>query len=484
MMHRTSSARVVPALAAILAAFAIVALPAAAQNRAAGLPDFTELYEKQGATVVSIDVTQKMKRKGLPELSEDDPFYEFFRRFGQIPRRGGPEREFDQQSVGSGFIISSDGYLVTNAHVVDGADEVSVKLSDRREFKAKVIGADKRTDVAVLKIEAKDLPKATIGDPDKLKVGEWVVAIGKPFGLENTMTAGIVSAKGRDLPQENLVPYIQTDAAVNPGNSGGPLFNLKGEVVGINSLIFSRTGGYMGLSFAIPIDIAMNAVSQIRDKGKVTRGRIGVQIQEVSKETAEAFGLAKPGGALVNSVEKGGPADKAGVEAGDIIIKADGREVHTSSELPRIITAIRPGTKVTLTVWRKGAQRDLTVTVTEMKEDAAGPQPRRGGPAPKEKAKPNRMGLVLSDLTDEQRKDLDVKVGVLVEDVTGAVRGNVQPGDVILAIINRGQTSEAKSAEQVNTLLSKLDKGASVTLRLKRGEQEFFSTLKINNGTE
>ena len=244
----------------------------------------------------------------VPELSEDDPFYEFFRRFGQIPRpRGGPEREFEQQSVGSGFIISSDGYLITNAHVVDGADEVNVKLSDKREFKAKVIGADKRTDVALLKIEAKDLPKVTIGDPDKLQVGEWVVAIGKPFGLENTMTAGIVSAKGRDLPQENLVPYIQTDAAVNPGNSGGPLFNLKGEVVGINSLIFSRTGGYMGLSFAIPIDIAMNTVAQLKEKGKVTRGRIGVQIQEVSKETAESFGLPKPAGALVNSVEKGGP---------------------------------------------------------------------------------------------------------------------------------------------------------------------------------
>jgi serine protease Do len=484
MMHRNRPSSTAAVLAALLAVFAFAATPAAAQSRAAGLPDFTDLYERQGATVVSIDVTQKMKRGGRPELSEDDPFYEFFRRFGQIPRRGVPEREFDQQSVGSGFIVSSDGYLVTNAHVVDGADEVNVKLSDRREFKAKVVGTDKRTDVAVLKIEAKDLPKVTIGDPDKLKVGEWVVAIGKPFGLENTMTAGIVSAKGRDLPQENLVPYIQTDAAVNPGNSGGPLFNLKGEVVGINSLIFSRTGGYMGLSFAIPIDIAMNAVNQIKDKGKVTRGRIGVQIQEVSKETAEAFGLGKAGGALVNSVEKGGPADKAGVEAGDIIIKVDGRDVRTSSELPRIITVIKPGTKVTLTVWRKSAQRDLAVTVTEIKEDAAGPQPRRGGPAPKEKAKPNRMGLVLADLTDEQKKELDLKAGVLVEDVTGAVRGNVQPGDVILALVNRGQTTEARSAEQVNGLLTKLDKGASVTLRLKRGEQEFFATLKINNGGE
>ena len=470
--------------AVLWAAFAILAAAggsAVAQGRASALPDFTDLYEKQGATVVSIDVTQKIKRSRFPELSEDDPFYEFFRRFGgQIPRRGMPDRDLEQQSVGSGFIIASDGYIVTNAHVVDGADEVNVKLSDRREFKAKVIGLDKRSDVALIKIEAKDLPRVVIGDPDKLKVGEWVVAIGKPFGLENTMTAGIVSGKGRDLPQENLVPYIQTDAAVNPGNSGGPLFNLKGEVVGINSLIFSRTGGFMGLSFAVPIDIAMNAATQIKEKGKVTRGRIGVQIQEVSKETADAFGLPKLGGALVNSVEKGGPAEKAGVETGDIIVKADGREVHTSSELPRIITAIKPGSKVTLTVWRKGAQRDIAVTVAEIKEEGATPAPKRSAPTPKEKGKPNRIGLVLVDLTDEQKKELEVKNGVGIEDITGAVRGNVQPGDVILAIVNRGQTTEAKTAEQVNAMLSKLEKGASVTLRLKRGDQEFYSSLRLN----
>ena len=483
MMYRNYSRFAAAALTAVLAVLASVAMPAAAQNRAAGLPDFTDLYEKQSSSVVSIDVTQKIKRsRGGPELSEDDPFYEFFRRFGQIPRRGQPERDFDQQSVGSGFIISSDGYLVTNAHVVDGADEVNVKLTDKREFKAKVIGADKRTDVALLKIEAKDLPRVTIGDPDKLKVGEWVVAIGKPFGFESTITAGIVSGKGRDLPQENLVQFIQTDAAVNPGNSGGPLFNLRGEVVGVNSLIFSRSGGYMGLSFAIPIDIAMNAANQIKEKGKVTRGRIGVQIQEVSKETAEAFGLPKPGGALVNSVEKAGPAEKAGVEAGDIIIKADGRDVHSSQELPRIITAIKPGSKIALTVWRKGTQKEFSVVVAELKEDQVAAPTRRGGPAPKEKAKPNRMGLVLSDLTDEQKKELDVKGGVLVEDVTGSVRGNVQPGDVIIAIVNRGQTTDAKSADQVNGLLAKMDKGGSVTFRLKRGEQEFFSTLKLNNG--
>jgi serine protease Do len=258
----------------------------------------------------------------MPDISEDDPFYEFFRRFGQIPRGQPRPRDFEQQSTGSGFILAADGYVLTNAHVVDDASEVTVKLSDKREFRAKVIGTDKRTDVALLKIEATGLPKVTIGDPDKLRVGEWVAAIGKPFGLENTITAGIVSAKGRELPNENLVPFIQTDVPINPGNSGGPLFNLKGEVVGINSLIYSRTGGYMGLAFAVPIDIAMNAVGQLRDKGRVTRGRIGVQIQELTKESADAFGLKQPTGALVNGVEKDGPSAKAGVESGDIILKS------------------------------------------------------------------------------------------------------------------------------------------------------------------
>ena len=321
--------RVLTILGALTGALALTPAALAQSGR---LPDFTELYEQQGPAVVSIDVTQTARRQAMPEISEDDPFYEFFRRFGQIPRgQGQPRpRDFEQQSTGSGFILAADGYVLTNAHVVDDASEVTVKLSDKREFRAKVIGTDKRTDVALLKIEATGLPKVTIGDPDKLRVGEWVAAIGKPFGLENTITAGIVSAKGRELPNENLVPFIQTDVPINPGNSGGPLFNLKGEVVGINSLIFSRTGGYMGLAFAIPIDVAMNVVKQIQEKGRVTRGRIGVQIQEVNRETADAFGLAKASGALVNSVEKGGPADKAGIEAGDIITKVDGRTVNTS----------------------------------------------------------------------------------------------------------------------------------------------------------
>ncbi len=466
-----------------LSSFTCFANAAAAQP--GRLPDFTELYEQQGAAVVSIDVTQKAKRQQspFPDLSEDDPFYEFFRRFG--PPRGAPrQRDFEQQSTGSGFILSADGYVLTNVHVVDDASEVTVKLSDKREFKAKVVGTDKRTDVALLKIEATGLQKVNIGDPEKLKVGEWVAAIGKPFGLENTITAGIVSAKGRELPNENLVPFIQTDVPINPGNSGGPLFNMKGEVVGINSLIFSRTGGYMGLAFAIPIDVAMNVVKQIQDKGRVTRGRIGVQIQEVSKETADAFGLSKAGGALVNSVEKGGPAEKAGIESGDIIIKADGRTVNTSSELPRIITQVKPGSKITLQVWRKGATKDVVVTVAELKEDDGVKPTKRGAPPSKEKAKPNRMGLILSDLNDDQKKELDLKSGVVVEDTSGTSRGDIQPGDVIVAVISRGATIEAKSADQVDGLIAKLDKGASVTFLLRRGDQQFFSTVKLGTNGE
>ncbi len=459
--------------------------PAAPAQVGKGLPDFTELYEQQGPAVVSIDVTQKSKRSAMPELSEDDPFYEFFRRFGQIPRNMPRPRDFEQQSTGSGFILSADGYVLTNAHVVDDASEVSVKLTDKREFKAKVIGTDKRTDVALLKIDATGLPKVTIGDPEKLKVGEWVAAIGKPFGLENTITAGIVSAKGRELPNENLVSFIQTDVPINPGNSGGPLFNLRGEVVGVNSMIYSRTGGSMGLAFAIPIDVAINVTKQIQEKGRVTRSRIGVQIQEVSRETAESFGLAKAQGALVNSVEKGGPADKAGVEQGDIIVKADGRTVNSSAELPRIITAIKPGTKIVLQIWRKGAGRDLNVTVAELKEDDAANPARRVVPSKdREKAKPNRMGLVLVDLSDEQRKELDIKNGVGVEDISGGARGDIQPGDVIIAIVSRGTTIEAKSAEQLNAQIAKLEKGSSMTFLLRRGERQFYSTVKLGNGGE
>ncbi|MFH1602815.1 MAG: Do family serine endopeptidase, partial [Pseudomonadota bacterium] len=321
-------------------------LPLGALAQTREYPDFTDLVEKQGPAVVNISTSQTVRERAnvpqIPNLDEDDPFYEFFRRF--VPRNPGQSpREFENRSLGSGFIISADGYILTNAHVVASADEINVRLIDKREFKAKVIGADKRTDLALIKVEATGLPVVKIGDPNKLKVGEWVLAIGSPFGFDNTVTAGIVSGKGRSLPQENFVPFIQTDAAVNPGNSGGPLFNLRGEVVGINSQIYSRTGGYMGISFAIPIDLALDVQNQLRTAGHVSRGRIGVVIQEVTKELAESFGLAKPQGALVNAVEKGGPADKAGVEVSDIILKFDGRNVGRSSDLPRIVGGTKPG---------------------------------------------------------------------------------------------------------------------------------------------
>jgi len=349
--------------------FVVALFASAAQAR--DLPDFTELVEKQGAAVVNISTTQVIRgNRAGPQFpfDEDDPAAEFFRRFfpGQMPGLPGAPREFKSRSLGSGFILSADGHILTNAHVVDGADEVLVKLTDKREFKAKVLGADKRTDVALIKIEAGNLPVVRLGDPAKLKVGEWVVAIGSPFGLENTVTAGIVSAKGRSLNQENYVPFIQTDVAINPGNSGGPLFNMKGEVVGINSQIYSRSGGFMGLSFAIPIDIAMDVQNQLKAKGRVSRGRLGVVIQEVSKELAESFGIGKPQGALVASVEKGAAADKAGIEAGDIILKFDGKPVVESADLPRMVGNAKPGSKAVVQVWRKGATRDLSVIIGEM----------------------------------------------------------------------------------------------------------------------
>ena len=320
---------------------------------------------------------------------------EFFRRF--IPRSPGVPRE--SQSLGSGFVISGDGYILTNAHVVEGADEINVRLTDKREYKAKVIGADKRTDVALIKIEANDLPTVRFGDPAMLRVGEWVVAIGSPFGFDNTVTAGIVSAKGRSLPQENFVPFIQTDVAINPGNSGGPLFNLQGEVVGINSQIYSRTGGFMGLSFAIPIDVALDVQRQLREKGHVSRGRIGVLIQEVTRDLATSFGLDRPRGALVNSVEKGSPADKAGIQATDIITRFGGKTVESSSDLPRIVGGTAPGSRVDVEVWRKGEARMLDITVGELKEDriAARDTSREGRQAP---PAANRLGIVVAELTE------------------------------------------------------------------------------------
>lgn len=459
----------------LFAATMVFLLASSVRAQPASLPDFTSLYETHGPAVVSIDVRQKARQLSM-SMMENDPFYEFFRRFGTpmpTPRRSEPEAP---QASGSGFIIAADGYIITNAHVVENADEVKVNLYDKTEYTAEVVGSDRRTDVALLKIHATNLPTVTIGDPEKLKVGEWVVAIGKPFGLENTMTAGIVSAKGRDLPQENLVPFIQTDAAINPGNSGGPLFNMHGEVVGINSLIYSRTGGYMGLAFAIPIDVAMNIVNQIKDTGKVTRGRIGVIIQEVGKDAAEAFGLNAPVGALVNSVEEGGPADKAGILPGDVILKVDGRDVKNSTELPRIITAMPPGQKAHLTLWREGKAKEVTVTIAEIEDENSGVTIGKAG---KEKAsKINHLGLSLSDLTNEQKKQLGIKNGVVVESIQARVRGNIQSGDIILAVIRQGVMIEAQSVAQINEVLSQFDKNSAVTLQILRGDVFYFVTIR------
>jgi serine protease Do len=450
------------------------------------LPDFTSLVDQQGPTVVNVSTSQAPRDRRVqpqpPAVDEDDPFYDFFRRFiPRSPGQGQPSpREPESRSLGSGFIVSQDGYVLTNAHVIDNADEITVRLTDKREFKARVIGSDRRTDIAVIKIEATGLPVVRLGDPAKLRVGEWVLAIGSPFGFENSVTAGIVSAKGRNLPSENLVPFIQTDVAINPGNSGGPLFNMRGEVVGINSQIYSRTGGYMGLSFSIPIDVAMDVQSQLRSSGRVSRGRIGVAIQEVSKELAESFGMQRPYGALVSAVEKGGPADKAGIEAGDIILKFDGKTVSGSGELPRMVGNTRPGTKSTLEVWRKGASREIAVIVGEVPEDRiTGREKPRQRPV---EVAPNRLGFVVMDLTAEQRRDGKLAGGVIVDDVRGQPRGDVRTGDIIVALTAKGQTSEIRSVEQFNKLLTAIDRAWPLTLHIRRGEGNLFVTIRGEAG--
>lgn len=459
---------------AVALLLATCAALAAAQGRE--LPDFTRLVEEQGTAVVNISTTQAPRRANVPQVPniEDEEMLEFFRRF--IPRQPGPGARPESRSLGSGFIISADGYILTNAHVIDAADEINVKLTDKREYKAKVIGADKRTDVALIKIDASNLPAVRLGDPAKLKVGEWVVAIGSPFGFENTVTAGIVSAKGRSLPQENFVPFIQTDVAINPGNSGGPLFNMKGEVVGVNSQIYSRTGGFMGLSFAIPIDVALDIQKQLRDKGRVSRGRIGVVIQEVTKDLALSFGIDRPRGALVNSVEKGSSADRGGIEATDIITRFDGKPVDSSSDLPRIVGATRPGASVQVEVWRKAASRTLTLTVGELQEErvAARDAPRERKPA---ELAANRLGLVVSELTAEQKREMKLGHGVVVSDVRPDARADVRRGDVILKVVHNGQHTELKSTEQFNKLLAGMDKNAVITLQVRRGENTAFVTV-------
>jgi len=444
----------------------------------AQLPDFTDLVEKQGPAVVNISTTQGGVRNPLaqqfPNVPEDDPFFEFFRRF--TPNPGAP-REFQSQSLGSGFIINADGYILTNAHVVQSADEITVRLTDKREFKAKVIGSDRRTDIALIKIEAGGLPVVKFGDPAKLKVGEWVVAIGSPFGFDNTVTKGIVSAKGRSLPQENFVPFIQTDVAVNPGNSGGPLFNMRGEVVGINSQIYSRTGGFMGLSFAIPIDVANDIAQQLRTSGKISRGRIGVVIQPVTKELADGFGLPKPQGALVNSVEKGGPAEKAGIEAGDVILRFDGKPIRASEDLPRIVGGTKPGSKVTAQIWRNKASRDVHLVVAELADESRTARSGRGQKPPA--STPSVYGMALSDITDAQRKELKLENGVLVGEVQGAAaRAGMRRGDVILAVNNQ----DVKTVEQFNQLMAQFEKGRIVALLVRRGTNSLYVPFRLDAG--
>ncbi len=440
------------------------------------LPDFTELVEKQGAAVVNVSTTQIISApqmyRGMPNLPENDPFYEFFRRFApQMPR------EQESQSLGSGFIISADGYILTNAHVVDRADKITVRLTDKREFKAKVIGTDKRTDVALLKIEASGLPKVTLGNPELLKVGEWVLAIGSPFGFDSSVTAGIVSAKGRSLPQENFVPFIQTDVAINPGNSGGPLFNMNGEVVGINSQIYSRSGGYMGLSFSIPIDVAMDVVNQLRSSGKVTRGRIGVTIQEVTRELADSFGLVKAAGALISGVEKAGPADKAGILASDVILKFNGKAIGSSADLPRIVAVTKPGEKVVVQLWRKGSTLDVSLVVGEI-QDAAEKQLAQSNKAVDASSQSvSRLGLTVRVLNEEQKAELEVEGGLLVEEVKGAAaRSELQRGDVILAIGN----IVIRSVEQFNEVLKKVPQGRNIALLVRRNDGTVYVPIRLD----
>ena len=461
----------------VLLAF-VVSAPAFPQVRE--LPDFTRLVEEQGGAVVNISTTQSARRTAtVPQVPgiEDEEIQEFFRRF--IPRQPNPGQapgRPESRSLGSGFIVSADGYILTNAHVVDAADEITVRLTDKREFKAKVIGADKRTDLAVIRIESNNLPVVRFGDANKLKVGEWVVAIGSPFGFDNSVTAGIVSAKGRSLPQENFVPFIQTDVAINPGNSGGPLFNMRGEVVGINSQIYSRTGGFMGLSFAIPIDVALDVQKQLREKGRVSRGRIGVVIQEVTRDIATSFGLDRARGALVNSVEKGSPAEKAGVEASDIIVKFDGKPVEASSDLPRIVGATHPGSQVQMEVLRKGSPRTVALTVGELQEErvAARDTPKERKPV---EVAANRLGLVVNELTAEQKKELKLSHGLVVTEVRQDARAELRRGDILLTLVHKGKHSELKSVEQFNQLLAALDKSSVITLHVKRGENTAFVTV-------
>ncbi len=460
--------------------------PALSQVRA--LPDFTDLVEQVGPSVVNIRTLEKVGPQQNPSGQLDPDMLEFFRRFGLPipnvpngpgrglpPGHGQPNQREQPRGVGSGFILTSDGMVMTNAHVVDGADEVIVTLTDKREFKAKIIGADKRSDVAVVKIDATGLPAVKVGDVGRLKVGEWVMAIGSPFGLENTVTAGIVSAKQRDTG--DYLPFIQTDVAINPGNSGGPLINMRGEVVGINSQIYSRSGGSMGISFSIPMDEAVRVSEQLRATGRVTRGRIGVQIEQVTKDVAESIGLGQPYGALVRAVEADGPADKAGVEAGDIIIKFNGKKVEKSSDLPRMVGGTKPGSKSALTVFRRGASKDLTVTVAEIEPEKAVAKAPGKAPRTSENKMAQAMGLDLIELTADVKKELKIKGGVQVDAASGAAASaGLREGDVIISVANVVVTSVAGFEK----LVAGLDKSKPINILFRRGEWAQYTVIRLN----
>ncbi len=476
-------------LATLLFLILVISVPAISSAAVRGLPDFTELVKQAAPAIVNISTTQKIKRGSsrphsrlIPDLPENSPFNEFFRRFLEEDDNGGESlEEFRPRSLGSGFIFDKSGLVLTNHHVVEGADEVIVRLSDRREFVAEVIGSDKRSDIAVLKIDAhENLPIVKIGSPDELEVGEWVLAIGSPFGFDHTVTAGIVSAKSRSLPTENYVPFIQTDVAINPGNSGGPLLNLDGEVVGVNAQIFSRTGGFMGLSFSIPIDLAVEVSDQLRDTGVVARGWLGVLIQDVTRDLAESFGMEKPEGALVSRVLPDSPAEAAGIQVGDVIIKFAGRSLPDSSSLPPVVGRVKVGSRVKVDVIRNGKPKVLRVRIGELPGDA------QARPAALEKRSKgstkevDRIGVVVTDLTAQQRKQADVgKQGVIVADVSRgpASRAGVRKGDIILKI----DQVDISNARQFRELINELPEGESVPVLVQRNGGPLFLALKIED---
>ena len=475
VVHQNNAGANAAAVASAPVAAAVA--PAAAGAPLVALPDFSQIAARNSPAVVNISVTGSTKVAYDPSAQAgnddfgNDPFFEFFRRFQgpQGGQRGG--RDVPTHGLGSGFIVSPDGIIMTNAHVVRDAREVTVKLNDRREFRAKVLGSDPKTDIAVLKIDASNLPVVPLGHSNDLKVGEWVLAIGSPYGFDSTVTAGVVSAKGRSLPDDSNVPFIQTDVAVNPGNSGGPLINMRGEVIGINSQIATLSGAYNGISFAVPIDEAMRVGEQLKKTGKVVRGRIGVQIGEVSKDVAQSLGLPNAKGAQVSMVEEGGPADKAGIKPGDIILKFNGAQIERSSDLPRLVGGAAVNGKSTVTVWRKGAQQDIPVTVVELEAEKTA---KKGAREPEAQAV-NALGLKVSDVPAAKKQELKIDGGVQVDDADGvAALAGLQPGDVILQLNNVA----VKDAKQFNALVAKLDPKKSAAVLVRRGDVAQFVSLR------